>query len=54
MGNTVSEIHDAVSGWRNRHSHTVRTQSEIPEVRDQRADGPAESEHIDEIGKLTM
>ena len=44
MGNTASKIHKAVSGRRNRHSHTVRAQS----------DG-AESEHFtDEIDKQTM
>ena len=50
MGNTESKFHKAISGWRNRHSPTARAQSEIPEVDDRRADGPAESEHINEIG----
>ena len=53
MGNTESKFRMAVTGWRNRHSYTVRTQYEIPEVGDRRADGPAESEHINEIDKQT-
>ena len=56
MGNTVSEIRNAVSGWRNRHTPrrapTVRTQSEITEVGGRRADG-AESENIYDIDKQT-
>ena len=44
MGSTASKIHKAVSGRRNRHSHTVRAQSDA-----------AESEHFtDEIDKQTM
>ena len=53
MGNTESKIHKAEGGWRNRRSHTVRTQSEIPEVSARRTDG-AESENINEIVKLTI
>ena len=53
MGNTESKFRKAVIRRRNRHSPTARAQSEIPEVGDQRADGPAQSEHINEIGKLT-
>ena len=53
MGNTESKIHKAEGGWRNRGSHTVRTQSEIPEVGARRAGG-AEGEHINEIDKQTI
>ena len=52
MGNTESKFPKAVSGLRNRHAPTVRTQSEIPEVGDRRADG-AESENIYDIDKQT-
>ena len=53
MGNTVSKIHKAEGGWRNRRSHTVSTQSEIPENSARRADGAKSENFTDEIDKLT-